>query len=88
MGMGSRCVFYSGFFHEHLFRDYRHIYHDKATVFNFPEELLDTQEMKNEALKFLTKHTSCNWSKDGILSTSLLFLMILVLIVGVMTLIG
>ena len=73
MGMSSRRVFYSSFFHGHLFRDYRHIYHDKTTVFNFPEEPLDTQEMKNEALKFLTKHTSRNWSKEGILSASLSF---------------
>ena len=55
------------FFHGHLFCDYRHIYHDKTTVFNFPEEPLDIQEIKNEVLKFLTKYISCNWLKDGIL---------------------
>ena len=73
MGMSSRRVFYSSFFHYHLFRDYRHIYHDKTTVFDFPEELLDTQEMKRKALQFLSRHTSRNWSGDGILSASLSF---------------
>ena len=73
MGMGSRCVFYSGFFHEHLFRDYRHIYHDKTTVFKFLEEPLDTLKMKSKVLQFLTKHTSRNWSREGILLASLSF---------------
>ena len=71
--MVKRRVFYSSFFHGHLFRDYRHIYHDKTAMFKFPEEPLDTMEMKSKALQFLNKHTSCNWSREGILSASLSF---------------
>ena len=71
--MVKRSVFYSSFFHGYLFRDYRHIYHDKTTVFDFPEEPLDTLEMKKKALQFLNKHTSRNWSREGILSASLSF---------------
>lgn len=56
-----------------MFRDYRHIYNDKTDVFKFPEEALDTLKMKGKGLDFLIKHTSRNWSKEGILSASLSF---------------
>ena len=61
MGIGSRCVFYSSFFHGHLFCDYRHIDHDKTAMFKFPEEPLNTMEMKSKALQFLNKYTIRNF---------------------------
>ena len=73
VNLSKRRIFYSSFFHGHMFRDYRHIYYDKTSMFDFPDKALDTQEMKKQALNFLNAHTSCNWLRNGILSALLSF---------------
>ena len=88
VNLSKRSIFYSSFFHGHMFRDYRHIYYDKTSMFDFPDKALDTQEMKKQALNFLNAHTSCNWLKNGILLIYCHFLMILVLIVLIMMIVG
>lgn len=67
-------VYYSSFFHGHLFRDYRFISDTgKAFNFKFPDEPLQTQEMKRKALNFLISHVARTKSREGILSSSLSF---------------
>lgn len=73
--VSKRGVYYSSFFHGHLFRDYRFIPSNtgKVSVFTFPVEPIETQQMKRKALGFLNRHTSRNKSEEGILSSSLSF---------------